>query len=118
MFAIAGLAVVMVLSAVLYLLNRYTTLKLDVPLGRRFHVAMLCIFVFAALTGVMMAQEDPGIEIDFGIGDLATFFSFFNTMFAAILPIALLVAGLSAGVAFAFLVGRKLLEAFSSMARG
>lgn len=67
--------------------------------------------VFAA-TGSTFAQSD-GINI--AAIDLANFYSWFNDMFATIFPIALIGAGISAGIAFAFAVANIISKAFSGL---
>ncbi len=74
-------------------------------------LAFLCAF---ALGGAIPAHAQS-IGIEFGQEDLDIFFDWFNTIFNALLPIALLGAGLTAGGIFVWVIGGMLVKAFRSM---
>lgn len=83
----------------------------------RFKVQLLLASIFV-LSAVPAFAQDPSVSISLDAADLDGFFSWFNTMFGAILPIALIGAGLVAGAAFAFAVGNMLKKAFQSLSSG
>lgn len=83
----------------------------------KMQILVAAIFVFSALPAFAQ-EQDPSVSISLDAADLDGFFSWFNTMFGAILPIALIGAGLVAGAAFAFAVGNMLKKAFQSLSSG
>lgn len=76
-------------------------------------IVMTAVFVLSTVPA--FAQDPSVIVIDLQPEDLDVFFSWFNTMFRVVLPIALICAGLVAGAAFAFAVGNMLKKAFRSL---
>lgn len=72
-------------------------------------VVMSMLIVFS------IPAHAQSVTISLAPSDLDIFFTWFNVMFTAILPIALLGAGLVAGAAFAFVVGNMLKKAFQQM---
>lgn len=76
----------------------------------------LAMFAIIAMTfAVAQASQAQSIDIDFGPEDMDTFFSWFNTMFGVLLPIALIGAGIVAGGAFVWVVAGMLQRAFTSI---
>lgn len=71
--------------------------------------------LISVLAVFAMPASAQSVSIALAPEDLDIFFTWFNTMFTAILPIALLGAGLVAGAAFAFVVGNMLKKAFQAM---
>lgn len=76
-----------------------------------------------ALVALMIAVPQmrsfaQSIEIDFDAEDLDIFFTYFNMMFNALIGIALLGAGITAGGAFVWVLGQMLTNAFTRMLRG
>lgn len=65
--------------------------------------------------GAAVPAQAQSIGIEFGQEDLDIFFDWFNTIFNALLPIALLGAGLTAGGIFVWVIGGMLVKAFRSM---
>lgn len=80
---------------------------------RRLIITWLAAVVLVVSVAPSFAQS---VSVDITPEDLDVFFSWFNTMFSVILPIALIGAGLVAGAAFAFVVGNMLKKAFQSLA--
>jgi len=74
--------------------------------------------VLSAIAIGSMPSSAQSVSISLSPSDLDNFFTWFNTMFQAILPIALIGAGLVAGAAFAFVVGNMLKKAFQSLTGG
>lgn len=89
------------------------------PAGRVM-IAALVVAAFVAATPIATFAQtaEPSVQIDFGADDLGIFFDWFNTIFAALLPIALLGAGLTAGGLFVWVIARMLIRAFSNMLGG
>jgi len=79
---------------------------------------MMTVLLVLALVVLALPAYAQSVSISLAPSDLDIFFTWFNTMFTAILPIALLGAGLVAGAAFAFVVGNMLKKAFQSMTGG
>lgn len=76
------------------------------------------VMLYVALAALIITSNRPeasGVMVSFDQSDLDGFFSWFNMMFDAILPIALVGAGLMAGTSFAFLVAYMLRQAFRSL---
>ena len=82
---------------------------------KRLFMAWSLISMLVVLAIPASAQS---VSITITPADLDVFFTWFNTMFSTILPIALIGAGLVAGAAFAFVVGNMLKKAFQSLAGG
>lgn len=84
-------------------------------LVRKFRAYLIITALFVAAIPAMAQEPSASVDISLEPSDLDGFFTWFNTMFTAILPIALIGAGLVAGAAFAFVVGNMLKKAFQSM---
>lgn len=78
-------------------------------------VALVAMMIAAPQTRI---AAQSGINIDFSADDLDVFFDYFNMMFNALLGIALLGAGITAGGAFVWVIGQMLTNAFTRMLRG
>lgn len=89
------------------------TLKSKLAQYRK-QIMMMSLLVMALIVLVVPSYAQS-VSISLSPSDLDIFFTWFNTMFTAILPIALLGAGLVAGAAFAFVVGSMLKKAFQAM---
>lgn len=76
---------------------------------------LLVFFVLACVLLMPVIASAQSIDIDFGPEDMDTFFSWFNTMFGVLLPIALIGAGIVAGGAFVWVVAGMLQRAFTSI---
>lgn len=76
-------------------------------------VLALVMLVFVLVVPAIASAQS--IDIDFGPEDMDTFFSWFNTMFGVLLPIALIGAGIVAGGAFVWVVAGMLQRAFTSI---
>lgn len=84
------------------------------PATRTVAVVALVALIFV----VPMVANAQSIGIEFTEDDLAVFFTWFNTIFNALLPIALLGAGLTAGGLFVWVIANMLIRAFQGMLSG
>lgn len=97
------------------MINRKTIKNYILAQRKRLILALAVVSILLMSVGGSFAQS---VSIALQPEDLDNFFTWFNTMFSVILPIALIGAGLVAGAAFAFVVGNMLKKAFQSLAGG
>lgn len=76
------------------------------------------LLVAFVIMGLLIAAGTPThatASINFDASSLDIFFTWFNTIFNVLLPIALIGAGIAAGAGFVWVVAGMLINAFSSM---
>lgn len=135
--AVVAMALTFVISIVLTLLVVYTVHRLLTDSDFRQRVirfmksarmqsalhnpalrTVTALAICALLVAVPMVAQAQSIGIEFTEEDLAIFFTWFNTIFNALLPIALLGAGLTAGGLFVWVIANMLIRAFQGMLQG
>jgi hypothetical protein len=83
--------------------------------GRRIMPYIAPVIAAMMLAAVQAMTYAQSVTIDFSAADLDTFFEWFNMIFTALLPIALLGAGLTAGGLFVWVIAGMLIRAFQAM---